>query len=656
MSNSEVKWYFPSNNFGASNGLDTADVEIFKKDPDGSLAREVCQNSIDARDDKVNGTLKVEFKTFALKTEQIPGIELLRKEIKRCFLFSKEKGHKDEKAFRKMVEIIDADMMTCLRISDFNTTGLSGIKEGRRNTPFFNLTKGSGNCNKGAGSGGSKGIGKFAAFVASGINTVFYSTHTVSGEKGYIGISKLASRPMSMEKYGVDYYYPEIDANDTGESTQGNGYYSTSERHIAVLEDLILDNNFERGSASGTDIYILGFNDEKDWEFRIIAKVLDSFMGAFLLTDFEVVVEEKIINRNSIATIINDKNFLDACEDRLSKSIKAQYELLLNMNENFRRINIEGLGDINLCVKTYSHNERNSATKKCDYIRYPYMKIKDYRKRSVLDYSAVCVIENNDLNNFLREIENPEHTDWQIERLNYDKDKYNQARNVIKKLKKAISEYIDEKLMTDLGEQVDATVASDLVPDLSNEELQGSGDNNEKSTIGNNATQVVGQLKPVNKVKTISDLGKTVANIEKDDGGSSSNSNIGNNSESGDGEKRINHDDGKKEVENNETGKKTLLSEIKYKYIYNNKTKMYDIIFISPYNEENCRIIVEACGSGSDKYKVKIDKAYIDGNECNIKKGEIRDLQLKIGKSYKISYMAANMRKVAVEVKVYAIR
>lgn len=326
------------------------------------------------------------------------------------------------------------------------------------------------------------------------------------------------------------------------------------------------------------------------------------------------------------------------------------------MNENFRRINIEGLGDINLCVKTYSHNERNSATKKCDYIRYPYMKIKDYRKRSVLDYSAVCVIENNDLNSFLREIENPEHTDWQIERLNYDKDKYNQARNVIKKLKKAISEYIDEKLMTDLGEQVDATVASDLVPDLSNEELQGSGDNNEKSTIGNNATQVVGQLKPVNKVKTISDLGKTVANIEKDDGGSSSNSNIGNNSESGDGEKRINHDDGKKEVENNETGKKTLLSEIKYKYIYNNKTKMYDIIFISPYNEENCRIIVEACGSGSDKYKVKIDKAYIDGNECNIKKGEIRDLQLKIGKSYKISYMAANMRKVAVEVKVYAIR
>ena len=39
------------------------------------------------------GLLKVEFKTFALKTEQIPGIELLRKEIKRMlFIFLKEKG------------------------------------------------------------------------------------------------------------------------------------------------------------------------------------------------------------------------------------------------------------------------------------------------------------------------------------------------------------------------------------------------------------------------------------------------------------------------------------------------------------------------------------------------------------------------------------
>lgn len=656
MSNSEVKWYFPSNNFGASNGLDTADVEIFKKDPDGSLAREVCQNSIDARDSKADGALRVEFKTFMLKTAQIPGIELLRKEIKRCFLFSKAKGHKDEKAFKKMVEIIEAETMTCLRISDFNTTGLSGIKEGRRNTPFFNLTKGSGNCNKGAGSGGSKGIGKFAAFVASGINTVFYSTHTFDGEQGYIGIAKLASRPMSMDGYNVDSYYPEIDATDSGESTQGNGYYSGTEKHTAVLEELILDNSFERKSRSGTDIYVLGFNDTTNWEIRIIGKVLDSFMGAFLLTNFEVNVEGTIINKNSIASIINDEKFSGLCDEKLYKSIKAQYELLLDLNSKCKCIEIEGLGEVKLSVKTYAHNEKNLATKKCDYIRYPYMKIKSYGKRSILDYSAVCVIENNELNNFLREIENPEHTDWQIERLNYDKDKYSQARRVIKKMQKEISRYIDEKLMSDLGEQVDAAVASDLVPDLSSEELQGSGDSNESSTTGNNATQVLGQLQPVNKVKTISDIGKTVANIEKEDGGSISNSNVENDNGESEGENQTNYDDGKKEVENNETGKKTLLSEIKYKYIYNNKTKMYDIIFVSPYNEENCKIIVEACGSGSDKYKVEIDKAYIEGNECNIKKGEIRDLQLKLGKQYKISYMAANMRKVAVEVKVYAIR
>ena len=34
----EKKWRFPSNNYGPENGLDTGDVETFKKDPDAALA------------------------------------------------------------------------------------------------------------------------------------------------------------------------------------------------------------------------------------------------------------------------------------------------------------------------------------------------------------------------------------------------------------------------------------------------------------------------------------------------------------------------------------------------------------------------------------------------------------------------------------------
>lgn len=42
------KWRFPDNNYTSENGLDTSDMEMFKKDPVSSLAREICQNSIDA--------------------------------------------------------------------------------------------------------------------------------------------------------------------------------------------------------------------------------------------------------------------------------------------------------------------------------------------------------------------------------------------------------------------------------------------------------------------------------------------------------------------------------------------------------------------------------------------------------------------------------
>ena len=60
----DIRWRFPGNGYTADSGLDTADMETFKKDPIGSLAREICQNSIDAR---LKGKkVKVHFKTFEI--------------------------------------------------------------------------------------------------------------------------------------------------------------------------------------------------------------------------------------------------------------------------------------------------------------------------------------------------------------------------------------------------------------------------------------------------------------------------------------------------------------------------------------------------------------------------------------------------------------
>ena len=43
-----IKWYFPSTGGGRKAGLNDSGIETFKDKPIRSLAREICQNSLDA--------------------------------------------------------------------------------------------------------------------------------------------------------------------------------------------------------------------------------------------------------------------------------------------------------------------------------------------------------------------------------------------------------------------------------------------------------------------------------------------------------------------------------------------------------------------------------------------------------------------------------
>ena len=189
----EIKtWRFPGNHFTKDEGLDTADMETFKKDAISSLARELCQNSIDARIPGSKKPVRIVFKSFEISKEDIPQRELLEKQIKAC-RDTWANSKKITLALDNMEKQIQKDTIVCLRISDFNTTGLIGVNNGGDDTPWHYLVHGSGLSEKSETSGGSKGIGKFATFVASYINTVFYSTKTISNEEGYEGICKLCS-------------------------------------------------------------------------------------------------------------------------------------------------------------------------------------------------------------------------------------------------------------------------------------------------------------------------------------------------------------------------------------------------------------------------------------------------------------------------------
>ena len=80
-------WRFPDNRYTNENGLDTSDMEMFKKDPVSSLAREICQNSIDAACGKK--PVRVEFSLFNIDRSEVPGIDQLTEQIEACYEYKK---------------------------------------------------------------------------------------------------------------------------------------------------------------------------------------------------------------------------------------------------------------------------------------------------------------------------------------------------------------------------------------------------------------------------------------------------------------------------------------------------------------------------------------------------------------------------------------
>ena len=71
MFNLSPKWNFPSNNHSQIIGIADSGVEMFKGTPIKSLAREICQNSLDARLDNAHPA-RLEFETFTITPKTIP--------------------------------------------------------------------------------------------------------------------------------------------------------------------------------------------------------------------------------------------------------------------------------------------------------------------------------------------------------------------------------------------------------------------------------------------------------------------------------------------------------------------------------------------------------------------------------------------------------
>ena len=128
MFNLSPKWNFPSNNHSQIIGIADSGVEMFKGTPIKSLAREICQNSLDARLDD-SQPARIEFETFEIDPKNIPGAKTLEDVFKRCLDFWQiQDSDQARKFFKQAIKDMNRSSIKCLRISDFNTSGLTGSR------------------------------------------------------------------------------------------------------------------------------------------------------------------------------------------------------------------------------------------------------------------------------------------------------------------------------------------------------------------------------------------------------------------------------------------------------------------------------------------------------------------------------------------------
>ena len=606
---SDNKWRFPPSNYGERKGISSGDTEAFKKSPFKAFAREVLQNSIDARESDEEPTI-VEFKEFSIKTSDLPGVAELKGAIRRCCEFwVHKKDYLNE--YNAMLDVLSSDTISCLRISDYNTTGLVGVNSTvQTNNKFLALTKGTGVSEKsGSMAGGSKGVGKNAAFLMSSLRTVFYSTNASQDINespgkflGSIGVAELVSG-----------YVNDI-KSDNRDYTQGTGYYSNDDLNNPSNNVLVLDSSQrDRSELSGTDIYIIGFTGSDEWEKEVINSILDSYMATIVRGELEVNFNGKRISKNTVADLVYDDSIIFKNQ---KANIVSQYRLLTG-GDNVRvyDIDIEEYDCCQLFILPYKKEEEALATHKCAMIRHPLMKIKDEPLGLSFRVSAMCIINEGKFGEALREIENPQHVDWEPKRIK-DKTIRKEIESILKNIKEQINTKVIECLQIGDDTPLDPNGAGDFLPDAdlgdSSSESNGNEKPAEKVSVSkpkeNNTFETNAKQNSDNATGLEPDIGEVDNSADGD-----VQHPVGENDNDGEGRHPGSQESGQKEGDEI-IFKRSKLSGVRYKVISTDrKNGKLKVIFVAPIDYKNCYLNISMLDDSNNSIAVGIKSMSCNG-------------------------------------------
>lgn len=622
-----IGWQFPLSNFSERVGLNQQGIVAFGGQIMRSLAREICQNSLDAG--QKNKTVKVEFHKFEMDSNELLGKDILNSTFQKCIKsWSNQKNTKTKDFFTKAKDLLNNSTISMLRISDFNTKGLLGSDK-ERDSDWMNLVKASGSSDKNESAGGSFGIGKYATFTCSEMRTVFYNTLDINGLSAFQGVSRLVSF-----------------TQEDGQETQGIGYYGETEKNLPINHMISLDKDFNRNTP-GTDVYITAFNSVEDWKKDIIVAVLDSFLVAIYREQLEIVVDEITINKETLSAIIREYS-----EYLKANYVEAYYEILVSEKTKWIIENFKNLGNIRLGLLI----KPEGAHRKVAMVRKTGMKILDRGNISgTTPFAGVLIVEGDKLNDYLRKLENERHDNWEA-------DRYNPAASkmILKELRDFIIDKLNSIIELSSSEELDVDGVGELLPDeIQNNE---TGDELEKDILNDKIANAVifNNKKP--KVKD------SINASEEDDGKIESMvDGVGGIEEGDNAQAFIKHGtdtptsgDGDEELvgligDGDTVGKvlKTVKGKSIRVFCVNKNEQRYKLIFTPDCDAENGSIQLNMLAEQSEKSPMPIVEAICNNKPMLCRNGKIIGFDFKYNETVVIEFKIDYEGYCSLEVKVY---
>jgi len=448
-----AKWDFPRLGGGQKQGYTNSGIETFKgTELLDNLAREICQNSLDAKDDDLNIPVTVEFKLTTIKKENHPFLCEYLKYLKRGKTFWHDKNDKKVMQFLERAEkIIEENEIKVLSASDYYTTGLTGSDLGTMKSSVWSaLVNSDGVSDKSDGSGGSYGIGKNAPFACSDLSLVFYNTFAKDGKKAFEGVARAATL-----------------LDDDNKLTQAIGHYrsddNTDDNYKPITEDIKcpMRDKFAR-DKHGTDIIIVGCNSfiekNSDWQDKLIQAILHHFLLAIMEKKLIVKVENETINSETLPALIekykssNTNAFLTS----------NYYETLSSPEGGVIYKTIIDENDLEIYLKSKPDYKRKIAK-----FRRSGMLVWEHGKRTYQNFTAVIIVRGEKLNEVLRRTEPPKHNIWDAKRIE-DKEESKQAQKYIDQIDSEILSSISNIYSEEISDSVDSGVGEFLPDDLNN--------------------------------------------------------------------------------------------------------------------------------------------------------------------------------------------